>query len=56
MKKITRRDLLKMSAIGGAGAVLAACAPAAAPMPPPLPVVANSRFSRGGPTAVKWTA
>jgi hypothetical protein len=34
MKTLSRRDFLKMTAIGTAGAILAACQPAAAPTAP----------------------
>ena len=35
MNKLTRRDMLKIMALGGAGAILAACKPAVTPTPEP---------------------
>jgi peptide/nickel transport system substrate-binding protein len=42
MRKMTRRDMLRLTALSGAGAVLAACAPAATPTTPPSPAATDT--------------
>ncbi len=50
-KKITRRKLLQVSAMGAAGAALAACAPAAAPTSAPAATAAPAAAATAVPTA-----
>ena len=49
MKNLTRRQLLRMSAIGGAGALLAACAPAAPAAAPAKPADAAKPADSAAP-------
>jgi peptide/nickel transport system substrate-binding protein len=48
--KLTRRNLLRLSAIGGAGALVAACAPAATPAPAPAATEAPKAEAPAEPT------